>query len=335
MSSDTLYSIRDLSVEYQTRSGSVTAVDHVSMDIKRGEILGLVGESGCGKSTLGKALMRLHTGPARISSGELWFDGRDLMKLTEAEMRDVRGAELGMVFQDPMTSLNPVQRVIDHISETIKTHEPSSERLARERAEELFERLGIRSERIDDYPHQMSGGMRQRVMISLALALHAKLVIADEPTTSLDVIVEAKFLDLLRELREEFGLTILLITHNIGVVAEVADRVAVMYAGHMAEIGEVEDVFDRPLHPYTQGLLQSVPNINLDESDELYRMGGEPPNLVNPPSGCRFHPRCPQAMPVCARLAPQLQPVVDDHFVHCWLYEDHPEKTAPTVRVGA
>jgi peptide/nickel transport system ATP-binding protein len=333
MTDDILYSVRNLSVDYTTRSGTVRAVENVSMDIKRGEILGLVGESGCGKSTLGKSLMRLHTGPAHIASGELWFDGRDLMTLSDGEMRQIRGAELGMVFQDPMTSLNPVQRVIDHISETIRTHEPSSEGMARQRAEELFERLGIRSERIDDYPHQMSGGMRQRVMISLALALHAKLVIADEPTTSLDVIVEAKFLDLLRELREEFGLTILLITHNIGVVAEVADRVAVMYAGHMAEIGGVEDVFDRPLHPYTQGLLRSVPNISLEENEDLYRMGGEPPNLVAPPSGCRFHPRCPHAMPICSRQAPHLLPVVDEHLVHCWLYEDHPEKEAPTVKV--
>jgi peptide/nickel transport system ATP-binding protein len=333
MTDDILYSVRNLSVDYTTRGGAVRAVDNVSLDIKRGEILGLVGESGCGKSTLGKALMRLHTGPAKIVSGELWFDGRDLMTLSRGEMRHVRGAELGMVFQDPMTSLNPVQRVIDHISETIRTHEPSSEGMARQRAEELFERLGIRSERIDDYPHQMSGGMRQRVMISLALALHAKLVIADEPTTSLDVIVEAKFLDLLRELREEFGLTILLITHNIGVVAEVADRVAVMYAGHMAEIGSAEDVFDRPMHPYTQGLLQSVPNISLEETDDLYRMGGEPPNLVNPPTGCRFHPRCPQAMPICSRIAPHLQAAVDDHKVNCWLFEDHPEKETPTVKV--
>ncbi len=334
MGDDLLYSIRDLTVEYTTRAGAVKAVDQVSLDVRRGEILGLVGESGCGKSTLGKALMRLHSGPARITSGELWFDGRDLMSLSEDDMRQVRGAELGMVFQDPMTSLNPVQRVIDHLSETIRTHEPSSESRARIRGEELFESLGIRSERIDDYPHQMSGGMRQRVMISLALALRAKMVVADEPTTSLDVIVEAKFLDLLRALRDEFGLTILLITHNIGVVAEVADRVAVMYAGRMAEVGDVGDVFDRPLHPYTQGLLRSVPNISLTEAENLYRMGGEPPNLFNPPSGCRFHPRCPEAMPICSRMAPHLLPAVDEHLVNCWLYEDHPEKERPTLKAA-
>jgi peptide/nickel transport system ATP-binding protein len=322
MPDDILYSIRDLTVEYETHAGFVRAVDNVSFDIRRGEILGLVGESGCGKSTLGKALMRLHTGPARITRGELWFDGRDLMKLTEREMPDVRGAEIGMVFQDPMTSLNPVQRIVDHLTETIQTHEPeTSDAAARARAAELVERLGIRRDRLREYPHQMSGGMRQRVMISLALALRAKLVIADEPTTSLDVIVEAKFLDLLKELQREFGLTILLITHNIGVVAEVADRVAVMYAAKMVEIGNVIDVFSDPKHPYTQGLLRSVPNIKLD-GGELYKMEGAPPNLLHPPSGCRFHPRCPFVMPVCRSEEPAFTPVEGDHLTACWLYQE-------------
>ncbi len=325
MSDDILYSIRNLTAEYQTRAGSVRAVDNVSLDIRRGEILGLVGESGCGKSTLGKALMRLHRGVARITAGELWFDGRDLMKLSDAEMREVRGAEIGMVFQDPMTSLDPVQRIIDHLVETVQAHEPEvSDTAARARAEELVERLGIRRERLDEYPHQMSGGMRQRVMISLALALRAKLVIADEPTTSLDVIVEAKFLDLLKELQQEFGLTILLITHNIGVVAEVADRVAVMYAAKMAEVGDVNEVFSDPKHPYTQGLLRSVPNIQLD-GGELYKMEGAPPNLLRPPAGCRFHPRCPFVMDVCRSVEPAFLPVDQgDHLASCWLYQPAP-----------
>jgi peptide/nickel transport system ATP-binding protein len=324
MPDDILYSIRNLTVEYQTRAGAVRAVDDVSLDIHRGEILGLVGESGCGKSTLGKALMRLHTGPASITAGELWFDGRNLMQLSKNEMPDIRGAEIGMVFQDPMTSLNPVQRILDHLTETVQTHEPeTSDMDARVRAEELVERLGIRRERLADYPHQMSGGMRQRVMISLALALRAKLVIADEPTTSLDVIVEAKFLDLLKELQKEFGLTILLITHNIGVVAEVADRVAVMYAAKMAEVGEVNDVFADPKHPYTQGLLKSVPNIRLDE-DNLYKMGGAPPNLLHPPIGCRFSPRCPHVMDVCKEVEPTFEPVEKDHLASCWLYQEAP-----------
>ena len=327
-----LYSIKDLTVEYHTRAGPLRAVDDVSLDIRRGEILGLVGESGCGKSTLGKALMRLHTGPARITAGELWFDGQDLMRLSDRKMRELRGSRLGMVFQDPMTSLNPVQRIVDHLTETMQTHEPQwSEDTARERAENLVERLGIRRERIDDYPHQMSGGMRQRVMIALALALNCDLVIADEPTTSLDVIVEAKFLDLLKELQKEFNLTIVLITHNIGVVAEVADRVAVMYAGKMAEVGDVHEVFAEPKHPYTQGLLRSVPNIELD-GGELYQMGGTPPNLLHPPSGCRFHPRCPYVMEVCPVVEPPFDPVespMGDHRAACWLHQDQPTDLEP------
>jgi oligopeptide/dipeptide ABC transporter ATP-binding protein len=298
-------------------------VDNVSLDIRRGEILGLVGESGCGKSTLGKALMRLQSGPARITGGILRFDGRDLMTFSQKQMQHVRGAQIGMVFQDPMTSLNPVQRILDHLTETIRTHEPTvSVVAARARAGELVERLGIRRDRLDEYPHQLSGGMRQRVMISLALALRAQLIIADEPTTSLDVIVEAKFLDLLKELKQEFGLTILLITHNIGVVAEVADRVAVMYAAKMAEVGDVREVFAAPKHPYTQGLLKAVPNIALGDA-ELYKMKGAPPNLLHPPSGCRFHPRCPHVMDVCRAKEPAFQAVQGDQLAACWLYQEH------------
>ncbi len=328
MPEDILYSIRNLSVEYMTRAGPVRAVDNLSLDIRRGEILGLVGESGCGKSTIGKALMRLHAGPASITGGELWFDGRNLMDLPARQMPEIRGAEIGMVFQDPMTSLDPVESILDHLTETVLTHEPqTNEAGARHRAEELVERLGIRRERLKEYPHQMSGGMRQRVMISLALALRAKLVIADEPTTSLDVIVEAKILDLLKELQKEFNLTILLITHNIGVVAEVADRVAVMYAAKMAEVGTAQDVFADPKHPYTQGLLRSVPNIQLN-SGELYKMGGQPPSLLHPPAGCRFHPRCPQVMDICSQEEPAFEALVADHFASCWLYQKSNGKSA-------
>lgn len=320
MAADNLFSIRDFSVEYHTRAGDVRAVDSVDLDIRRGEILGLVGESACGKSTLGKGLMRLHRVPARITGGQLLFDGRDLMTLTEEEMRKVRGAEIGMVFQDPMTSLDPVQRIIEHLTETVQTHEPATtEEQACKRAGELAEKLGIRAERLPEYPHQMSGGMRQRVMISLALALRAKLVIADEPTTSLDVIVEAKFLDLLRDLRREFGLTILLITHNIGVVAEISDRVAVMYAARLVEIGDVRKIFADPKHPYTRGLLRSVPNIALDGA-ELYKMEGAPPSLLRPPAGCRFHPRCPAVMEICRRENPPQENVGEDQQAACWLY---------------
>ncbi len=320
-----LYSIQDLVVEYRTRSGVLRAVDNVSFEINRGEVLGLVGESGCGKSTLGKALMRMIQQPGHIPSGELWFDDRDLLTISEEEMRRIRGDRISMIFQDPMTSLNPVQRIIEHLVETIRTHDKAvSEKAARDRAAQLTDRLGIRNERLGDYPHQLSGGMRQRVMISLALALRADLVIADEATTSLDVIVEAQFLDLLRELREEFNLTIILITHNIGVVAEISDRVAVMYAGKIVELRSVHQLFKDPLHPYSEGLLKSVPNIKL-VGDELYKMGGSPPDLVSPPSGCRFHPRCPKVMDICSQTSPSFQEISDNQFTACWLHEDIPE----------
>jgi len=319
---NTLYSVRNLDVDYYTRLGNLRAVNNVSFEIKRGEVLGLVGESGCGKSTLGKALMRMIQDPGKISGGELWFEGQDILTISDEKMRNLRGSRLSMIFQDPMTSLNPVQRVLDHLVETIRTHEEMiSEKAAKDRATALIDRLGIRKERIKDYPHQLSGGMRQRVMISLALALRSSLVIADEATTSLDVIVEAQFLDLLRELRDEFDLTIILITHNIGIVAELSDRVAVMYAGELVELQEVKKLFGSPMHPYTEGLLKSVPNIKLVE-DELYQMGGSPPNLVSPPSGCRFHPRCPKVMEICPTSSPELIDVGDESFTACWLYEE-------------
>jgi len=327
MTQDSLYSIRDLSIEYKTRLGAVKAVDSVSFDIQRGEVLGLVGESGCGKSTLGKALLRMIEPPGEITSGKLLFDDIDLMTISASKIREYRGGRVGMIFQDPMTSLNPVQNIADHLIEAMLAHGMyDSKENARSHAEDLIDRMGIRPERIDDYPHQLSGGMRQRVMIALALALHADLIIADEATTSLDVIVEAQFLDLLRELREEFDLTIILITHNIGVVAELADRVAVMYAGRIAELGTVYDVFGKALHPYSQGLMKSVPNIRLEEGNTLYKMAGEPPNLLQPPTGCRFHPRCPQAMEICSERSPSFQASTENHYVACWLYEEHPKK---------
>ena len=300
--------------------GPVRAVDDVSLDIRRGEILGLVGESGCGKSTLGKALMRLHdeSGQPHRRRALVRRAGSDEAPNGRNAGYPRRRDRHGLPGPDDLAE--PGSAHLDHLTETIRTHEPEiSNAAARARAEELVERLGIRRERLKEYPHQMSGGMRQRVMISLALALRAKLVIADEPTTSLDVIVEAKFLDLLRELQKEFGLTILLITHNIGVVAEVADRVAVMYAAKMAEVGTAREVFADPKHPYTQGLLKSVPNIELDGGD-LYKMGGEPPSLLHPPSGCRFHPRCPSVMDICSTEAPAFEPVAGDHLASCWLY---------------
>jgi oligopeptide/dipeptide ABC transporter ATP-binding protein len=319
--SEPLAHIRRLDVDYPTHLGVVRAVDDVSLTIMRGEILGLVGESGCGKSTLGRALLRLPPSPGEIAGGEIIFDGQNLMDLSPEQMRDLRGARISMVFQDPMTCLDPLQRVSDHLVETIRTHEPRiSDQEAREQGVILFDRLGIKAERLDDYPHQLSGGMRQRVMIGLALALKADLIIADEATTSLDVIVEAQFLDMLRDLQQQLNLTILLITHNIGVIAEVSDRVAVMYAAKMMELADVYPLFDDPLHPYTQGLLASVPNIELEE-DELEIMKGAPPNLLNPLPGCRFHPRCPHVMERCRVELPTFKEVKPGHWVACWLYE--------------
>lgn len=323
MTDELLYSIRNLNVEYDTRNGAVRAVDDLTLDIRRGEVIGLVGESGCGKSTLGKAMMRTITTPGHIVGGELWFEDTDLMTLSERQMGNVRGNRIGMVFQDPMTSLNPLMRISEHLIEAIRTHYPKmSEQEARDRAVQMINDLGIREERIDDYPHQFSGGMRQRIMIALVLALNASLIIADEPTTALDVIVEAQFLDVLRDLKDEFDLTILLITHNIGVVAELADRVAVMYAGKIVEVADVDEAFLDTKHPYSRGLLRSVPNIDVDDF-ELYKMRGAPPNLLSPPTGCRFHPRCPYAVDLCVSDEPRLDAVGgDDHLAACWIYSD-------------
>jgi len=319
--SEPVLQVHNLSVDYPTRAGDVRAVDDVDLTVQRGEVLGLVGESGCGKSTLGMAIMRLLRPPGKIVGGEIIFNGHNLLELSEVEMRRLRGGRVSLVFQDPMTCLNPLQRVSDHIVETIRTHQPEvSEREARNEAAALMDRLGIRAERMDDYPHQLSGGMRQRVMIGLALALNVDLIIADEPTTSLDVIVEAQFLDLLRDLQRQFNLTIILITHNIGVVAELADRVAVMYAGKLVELADAYPLFDDPLHPYTQGLLNSVPNISLTE-DHLQIMGGSPPDLINPPSGCRFHPRCPFVMDRCRVEGPPSGEIRPGRWAACWLYE--------------
>jgi peptide/nickel transport system ATP-binding protein len=331
-----LLQVRNLSVTYHTRLGPVSAVDDISFDINRGEILGLVGESGCGKSTMGKALMRMIMPPGEINGGSLIFDGDEVMAFDQKRLRDFRGRQISMIFQDPMTSLNPVQRVDEHLIEAIQVHEqrPDKEDVI-SRVKTLIERLGIQERRLRDYPHQLSGGMRQRVMIGLGLVLNANLIIADEATTSLDVIVEAKLVDQLQEIRREFGVAILMITHNIALVAEVADRIAVMYAGKIVELGDIKDIFDNPLHPYTRGLLHSVPSIRLDDREELYKMGGEPPNLTHPPSGCRFHPRCPDAMAICSRYCPEMGEVSPARWVHCWLYQDHPQKDRSTIKVNA
>jgi peptide/nickel transport system ATP-binding protein len=330
-----LMQIKDLSVTYETRLGPVSAVDRISFDINKGEILGLVGESGCGKSTMGKALMRMIQPPGHISNGQLIFEGEDIMTYDDKKMRDFRGRKVSMIFQDPMTSLNPVQRVDEHITEAIQIHEPKTKiEQALDRAKVLLQKLGIQEDRMISYPHQLSGGMRQRVMVGLGLVLNANLIIADEATTSLDVIVEAKLADQLKDIRDEFGVSLLVITHNIALVAELADRVAVMYAGHIVELGTVEEIFDNPKHPYTRGLLLSVPTIKLNEREELYKMGGEPPNLTHPPTGCRFHPRCPKVIPICETQEPEFLMDNPGRFVKCWLYQDHPEQETQSTEVS-
>jgi len=311
--------IKGLTIQYPTFEGPVKAVEDFDLSIKKGEVIGLVGESGCGKSTLGLAIQGLLRPPGKIVSGEILFRGEDIVKKTDNELRKIRGRSISMVFQDPMTSLNPLIRVDKHFFETIKAHEKDADKKKMvERIEKLIEILGISSTRLHDYPHQLSGGMRQRVMIGLGLILNPEVIVADEPTNSLDVIVEAHFLDLLKDLKKEYNLTIILITHNMGIVAELATRVVVMYAGRLIESGNVMDVYGKPLHPYTQGLLASIPNISLDQ-EKLFTMPGSPPDLISPPSGCTFHPRCSHVMKICKEKVPH-GIMKDGRIVECFLY---------------
>jgi oligopeptide/dipeptide ABC transporter ATP-binding protein len=314
-----LLQIKDLEVRYATRAGLVKAVDKVDLEVRRGETLGLVGESGCGKSTLGFSILRLIREPGEIVGGQILFNGEDLLQKTEQEMIDIRGKNIAMIFQDPMTCLNPLQRIDDHFIETVNIHERASAKEARQRAADLVDKLGISASRLTDYPHQLSGGMRQRIMIGLALVLNSDLIIADEPTTSLDVIVEAQILELMKGLKRDFDLTMILITHNMGIVAELADRIAVMYAGKLVEVAEAVPLYDTPLHPYTQGLLKSIPNISLEEQ-KLETMPGSPPDLIEPPTGCNFHPRCPYAMEKCSSVEPPMKEIENGHRAACWLY---------------
>lgn len=315
-----LLDIQSLVVEYHTLRAVVKAVDRVSLSVEKGQTLGLVGESGCGKSTLGLSAIRLVPSPGRIVSGSVTLDGTDVVNCSENEIRRMRGKRVGYVFQDPMTSLNPVKNIGAHFVEMIRTHDSKVSREdALKRAQSVLERLGILPERILDFPHQFSGGMRQRVMIGLALALGPELVVADEPTTSLDVIVEAQIIALLRQLKESLRLTLVLITHNIGIVAETADRVAVMYAGRLSELGETGSLFAKPMHPYTQALLKSVPNIT-KKDQVLSWIPGAPPDLAEPPPGCLFHPRCPYAFDRCRKEEPLLLRH-DDTEVACHLYD--------------
>lgn len=320
-SKEIILSIRNLSVVFPLANGKLKALEDINLDIYRGETIGIVGESGCGKSTLGFSILNAVPHPGKIISGEILFHGEDILKKSRTELRRIRGKKISMIFQDPMTSLNPLLRVDKHLLETIKVHERTTDkREALERVKTLLKKLGISENRITDYPHQLSGGMRQRVMIGIGLALNAEIIIADEPTTSLDVIVEAQFLQLLKSLKEEFGLTLILITHNMGIVAEISDRLVVMYGGKTMEIGSAEEVFSRPLHPYTRGLLHSIPNIHLLEEEKLELMEGFPPDLTNPPPGCRFSPRCREVLDKCREYSPPTFRK-NGRMVRCFLYE--------------
>ncbi len=318
--------VEDLVVEFDTHGGKVRAVRGVSYGVDAGETLAVVGESGCGKSVTVQALMGLiPMPPGRIVRGSAKLLGRELIGLTQAELNRVRGADMGMIFQDPMTSLNPTMRVGDQIAETLVIHRGMSRGDALTEAVKLLERTRIpeAAQRVRQYPFEFSGGMLQRVMIAMSLACTPRLLIADEPTTALDVTIQDQVLELMKEIQREDGMAIILITHDLGVVARMADRVAVMYAGEVVETGSAEDIFYRASHPYTQGLKSAMPDSYADRSDQLVAIPGSPPDLFSPPPGCAYHPRCPHAMSVCARVDPPEFAMLEGHATSCWLH--HPD----------
>lgn len=317
-----LLEVKNLKVEFTTRRGTLTALNDVSFHINSGEVLGVVGESGAGKSLTGSAIIGLLDPPGRVTGGEILFNGRRIDNLSEARKRTIRGREIGAIFQDPLTSLNPLYTVGQQLIETIQTHLDKNAKQARERAIELLESTGIPAarERIDHYPHQFSGGMRQRVVIALALAAEPKLIVADEPTTALDVSIQAQIIDLLKNLCKAHGTSVMLITHDMGVIAETADRVAVMYAGRIIEVGPVQDVIQRPLHPYTAGLMRSIPDLDPNVK-RLEQITGSMPRLNAIPPGCAFNPRCKHVMEKCKIERPELISVTENRQTACWLHE--------------
>ncbi len=321
-----LLEIKDLRTHFLTRAGLVKAVNGVSFSLDNGELLGLVGESGCGKSITALSIMRLIAPPGKIVGGKILFDGKDLLKLSDKEMRDIRGDDIAMIFQDPMTSLNPVFTIGEQIAEALRLHRKLTRKQAREAAIEAMREVAISdpARRIDDYPHQLSGGMRQRVMIAMALACNPRLLIADEPTTALDVTIQAQILELLNELRRNRDLAVLLITHDLGVVAEVADRVAVMYTGRIVEESDVNELFLRPKHPYTEGLLRSVPKLTAEHVAKIERLQtieGVVPSPTDLPPGCHFAPRCPYRMPRCTAEEIPLYELENNVKVRCVLFD--------------
>jgi len=323
---DRLLEVKNLKTWFFTEDGVVKAVDGVDFSLDRGEVIGLVGESGCGKSVTSHSIMRLIGQPGKIVGGEIWFDGRDLAKLSENEMRQIRGNRISMIFQQPTSCLNPVFKVGDQISEVLDIHQSLGKEKGWARATELLKMVGIPEpeKRAHSYPHEMSGGMAQRVMIAMALACVPELLIADEPTTALDVTIQAQILSLMRNMHQNMETSIILITHDLGIVADMCDRVAVMYAGRIVEQTDVRTLFKNPLHPYTRGLIGSVPVLGLVK-DELEVIPGTVPNLIDLPPGCRFAPRClprlERQLAKCAEQEPELLPIAPHHTVRCWLYE--------------
>ena len=334
---DALLSVRDLRISFGTHAGEVQAVRGASFDLRRGETLAIVGESGSGKSVAARSIMGLNPETNTIPrGGEILFEGEDLLTLSEKRMQDIRGSKIAMVFQDPMTSLDPTMRIGPQIVESLKKHLGMSGRQAAERAVELLKLVGIPNAeaRLKQYPHQFSGGMRQRVVIAIALACDPQVLIADEPTTALDVTIQAQILDLMRELQDRLGMSIILITHDLGVVASTAHRVAVMYGGRIVETGTVREIFYNPRMPYTWGLLASIPLLNADSSLELIPIPGTPPDATNPPKGCPFAARCPYAMKVCGDEMPEPTTFSDEHWAACWLHHPMAPKVEPPARVG-
>ena len=329
-----LLEVKNLKTHFFTEDGVVHAVDGVDFVIYPGEILGLVGESGCGKSVTSLSVMRLVSLPGKVLEGEILLDGIDLLKLPEEEMMKVRGNRISMIFQQPQTALNPVFRVGDQIAEVLSIHQDFGKEAGQKRAVELLKMVGIpeAERRAQSFPHELSGGMAQRVMIAMGLACVPELLIADEPTTALDVTIQAQILDLMLDMREKMGTSVLLITHDLGVIAEMAERVAVMYAGEIVEQAEVTELFDHPLHPYTQGLIGSIPVLGKIK-DRLDVIPGSVPNLINPPSGCRFAPRClarvKHGLNICTQTDPDLAEVKPGHVVRCWLYQNADGHRAP------
>ena len=324
-SAERLLEIKGLKTHFFTEEGVVRAVDGVDLHIAKGETLGVVGESGCGKTVTALSVMKLIAmPPGRIVEGQMLYQGKDLVTLPPAQMRKIRGKEISMVFQEPMTSLNPVFTIGEQIAEAVRLHEGLGRRDAMAKTVDMLKLVHIPNpeRRVKEYPHQLSGGMRQRVMIAMALSCNPKLLIADEPTTALDVTIQAQILELLNELKAKLGMAVLLITHDMGVIAETAQRVMVMYAGKVVEEAPVRELFKEPLHPYTQGLLRSIPRIDLaaTKKQRLEAIPGVVPSLLNLPKGCRFTPRCPHAKPVCSEQEPVLKEVRPGHKVSCWLY---------------